>query len=150
MLFRKKSSIIALNDLVKRLIKHETQRQQFPICEYLWLMDQIYLHTFAQMLDDEDFRKDFSSSKGLCIPHFVSAIQMTRVMKLKNPIYIIQTLLYIEVKQFQLIENLLSEFIRKQSWNFRSEPAGPEIKANFLALNSLVGAKGFYMRKINL
>ncbi|MEM2630763.1 MAG: hypothetical protein QXN41_06140, partial [Candidatus Bathyarchaeia archaeon] len=90
------------------------------------------------------------SSKGLCIPHFVSAIQMTRVMKLKNPIYIIQTLLYIEVKQFQLIENLLSEFIRKQSWNFRSEPAGPEIKANFLALNSLVGAKGFYMRKINL
>jgi hypothetical protein len=70
--------------------------------------------------------------------------------KLTNPIYVAQALLGSETKRFQLIENLLSEFIRKQSWDFRNEPAGPEVNANLLALNLLVGAKGLYAREINV
>jgi hypothetical protein len=96
------------------------------------------------MLDNEEFREEFNSSKGLCLPHFISAMQMVCMSKLKNPIYIAQALIDVEMKHLQLIEHLLSEFIRKQSWDFRNEPAGPEVNANFLALNLLVGAKGLY------
>jgi hypothetical protein len=145
-LFWKKSSIIALNSL----IKHKTQRQQCPLCGHLWSMDQIHLHTLVQMLDNEDFRKEFNSSKWLCLPHFASAMRIICISKLKNPIYVAQALLGSETKHFQLIENFLSEFIRKQSWNCRSEPAGPEVNVNLLVANLLVGAKGLYTREINV
>ncbi|MEM3449835.1 MAG: DUF6062 family protein [Nitrososphaerota archaeon] len=143
--YRKKTSIISLNDLMKRLIGHKTQKRECPICEHLKSMDQIYSYTLIQMLDDEDFRKDFNSSKGLCLPHFITAMQIITVIKLKNPIHIAQTLLDNETKHFQLIQNLLSEFIRKQSWEFRNEPHGPEVNANILSLNYLVGAKGYIL-----
>ena len=143
---RKKSSVVALNDVIKR----KTQRQQCPLCEHLWSMNQIYLHTLVQMLDDEDFRKEFNLSKGLCLPHFVSAMQMVCISKLKNPIYVAQTLIDTEMKRLQLIEHLLSEFIRKQSWDFRNEPAGQEVNANSLALNLLFGVEGLHLREINV
>jgi hypothetical protein len=143
---RKKGSVITLNDV----IEHKTQRQQCPLCEHLWSMNQIYLHTLIQMMDDEDFRIEFNSSKGLCLPHFVSAMQMVCISKLKNPIYVAQALIDAEMKRLQLIEHLLSEFIRKQSWDFRNEPSGQEGNANFLALNLLFGAEGVHLREINV
>jgi hypothetical protein len=102
------------------------------------------------MMDDEDFRIEFNSSKGLCLPHFVSAMQMVCISKLKNPIYVAQALIDAEMKRLQLIEHLLSEFIRKQSWDFRNEPSGQEGNANFLALNLLFGAEGVHLREINV
>jgi hypothetical protein len=146
-LSRKKSSITALDSLIKH---KKTQGRQCPLCEHLWSMDRIHLRTLVQMLDNEDFRKEFNSSKWLCLPHFASAMRMICTSKLTNPIYVAQALLGSETKRFQLIENLLSEFIRKQSWDFRNEPAGPEVNANLLALNLLVGAKGLYAREINV
>jgi hypothetical protein len=143
---RRKRSIITLNDVIKR----KPRRQQCPLCEHLWSMNQIHLHTFVQMLDDEDFRIEFNSSKGLCLPHFVSAMQMVCTSKLKNPIYVAQALIDVEMKRLQLIEHLLSEFIRKQSWDFRNEPSGQEVNANFLALNLLFGAEGVHPREINV
>jgi hypothetical protein len=57
---RKKRDIIALDNI----INYDARRQQCPICEHLWSMNQIYLHTLVQMLDDdENFRVKFSSSK---------------------------------------------------------------------------------------
>jgi len=147
MLFHgRKRNIITLNNVIKR----KTRVQRCPICEHLWSINHIYLHTFVQMLDDEDFRIEFSSSKGLCLPHFVSAMQMVCISKLKNPIYVAQALIDAEMKLLQLVEHLLSEFIRKQSWDFRNEPAEQEVNANVLALNLLFGAEGVHLREINV
>ena len=115
-----------------------------PACESLWSSDQIHLHTLVQMLDDEDFCEEFKSSRGLCLPHFLSAIRMINQNKLKNPVMAAQTLVRIEIKRLKLVERYLSEFVRKSSWDFRNEPAGPEVDANPMVLNLLVGIEGLY------
>jgi len=42
------------------------------------------------------------------------------------------------------LERYLSEFVRKSCWDFRNEPAGPEVNANPMVLNLLVGIEGLY------
>jgi hypothetical protein len=150
MMFRRRKRTSVISVAGARAVKHMAQGQKCPICEHLSSMDQIYLHTLVQMLDDEDFRIEFKSSKGLCLPHFVSAMQMVCINKLKNPIYVAQALIDAETKCLQLVEHLLSEFIRKQSWDFRNEPSGQEVNANVLALNLLFGAEGVHLREINV
>ena len=105
-------------------------------------MDEVYLHTLIQMLDVEDFQKQFKSSKGLCLPHFASAFQIISRNKFKNPSSIAKTLIETEKENLQLVEHYLSELIRKQSWDFRDEPFGPEVDAKHTALNLLVGVEG--------
>jgi len=48
------------------------------------------------------------------------------------------------MQNLELVKHYLSEYGRKQSWEFRNEPAGPELNANALALNLLVGVEGLY------
>jgi hypothetical protein len=131
---------------LREAVEPKTRRQQCPICEHLWSMNQIYLHTLVQMLDDEEFREEFSSSKELCLPHLLSAIQILYTGNLKNPASIAQALINSEIKHLQSIQHLLSEFIRKQSWEFRDEPHGPEVNANHLALHFLFGSEGLRLK----
>ena len=138
---RGKRVLLTLNNMVR----HKTRKRQCPVCEHLSTMNQIYLHTLVQMLDDEDFRVEFTSLKWLCLPHFVSAIQIVCISKLKNPVYVAQALIDTEMKRLQLTEHLLSEFIRKQSWDFRNEPLGQEVNANLFASNLLFGAEGIHL-----
>jgi len=139
---RRKRSITTL----RGAIEPKTRRQQCPICEHLWSMNQIYLHTLVQMLDDEELREKSSSSKKLCLPHFLSDIQIVYTSNLKNPTSIAQALISSEMKRLQSIYHLLSEFIRKQSWEFRNEPHGPEVNANLLALYFLFGVEGLNLK----
>jgi hypothetical protein len=94
------------------------------------------------MLDDKDFREEFESSKGLCLSHFVSAVRMVSRARIKNSVQITRALIEAEMKRLELTENYLSEFIRKQRWEFRHEPWGPEANANPMVLSLLVGAEG--------
>jgi hypothetical protein len=140
---RRRKALSVLSRKIRRAVQG---REDCPACEYLRSMDQIRLHTLVQMLDDEDFRKEFESSNGLCLPHFVSAIQMVCASKLTNPSQVSRDLIKVEMKRFELVESLLSEFVRKQSWDFRNEPIGPEVHANSLVMNLLVGAEGIYSK----
>ena len=144
---RRKKALSILGNKVKHAVQG---RQVCPACEFLWSMDQTRLYTLVQMLDDEDFRKEFASSNGLCLPHFVSAIQMVCTSKLNNPVKVSRELIRMEKKRLQLVEDLLSEFVRKQSWDFRNEPAGPEVNANPFVLNLLFGAEGFTAKTTTL
>jgi hypothetical protein len=141
---KQKKAISSLYDKVIFTIKGE---KQCPVCEHLISLDNIYLHTLIQMLNDKNFIEEFKSSNGFCFPHFSSAIEIISKSKLKNQIDIIKTLFEIENKQIQLIKYYLSEFIRKHSWDFRNELPGPEANVNFMLLNILVGVEGLYYQK---
>jgi len=138
---RQRQAFTLINSRLERAVQGKTP---CPACKSLWSSDEIHLHTLVQMLDDKDFREEFKSSKGLCIPHFISAIRMAGQSKLKNPVDVACTLIEVEIKHFQLVKHYLLEFIRKRSWDFRNEPAGPEINANTMVLNLLVGAEALY------
>jgi hypothetical protein len=131
--------------LFSRRLEQAVQRKTpCPACESLWSSDQIHLHTLVRMLDDKDFREEFKSSKGLCLPHFLSAIRMVSNNKFKNPADVARILIAVEIKSFELVEHYLTEFVRKRSWDFRNESAGPEVNANPMVLNLLVGVEGLY------
>jgi len=140
---RQRQAFTLLSSGLERAVQGKTP---CPACESLWSSNKIHLHTLVQMLDDKDFREEFKSSKGLCIPHFISAIRMAGQSKLKNPVDVACTLIEVEIKHLQLAKHYLSEFIRKRSWDFRNEPPGPEINANTMILNLLVGVEGLYCR----
>jgi hypothetical protein len=74
-------------------------------------------------------------------------MQIIHINKLKNPFHVVKALIDAEIKNLQLIEHLLSEFIRKQGWEFRNEHPGEEVNANLLALNLLFGAEGVLLKK---
>jgi hypothetical protein len=115
-----------------------------PACESLGSSNEIHLDTLLQMLDDDDFRKEFQS-KALCLPHFLSSVDMVRSSKLRNSADVARALLEVEKNGLQTAANYLSEFMRKQDWNARNEPRGPEANANTVALNLLVGAQGLHI-----
>lgn len=134
----------AITQLAKEVSKVYQGKRCCPVCEFLWSSDQMNLHTLLQMLDEKDFREAFKSSGVLCLPHFVSAIEMVSRSDLKNPAEVARSLIDLEVGLLERLGKLLSEFIRKQDWEFREEPQGPEVKAYSLALGILVGVEGLY------
>ena len=139
----------ARRDLFLRLrhaLRQVVQRRQpCPACESLLFSDRSRLHTLVEMLSDEDFRKEFKSSKGLCLPHFSSAIRFLGTSKLKNSAEMHHALVHIEKERLRLVAYYLREFFRKEGWDARNEPKGLEANANMMALEFLVGAPGLYL-----
>ena len=143
------TKIRARRDLFRRL-RHTLRlvvqrRQPCPACESLLFSDRTHLHTLVEMLSDEGFRKEFKSSKGLCLPHFMSAIRFLGTSRLKNSADIHHALVQVEKERLQSVAYYLSEFLRKQCWDARNEPSGLEVNANKMALEILVGAQGLYV-----
>jgi len=138
---RLRKAFSVLCNAMERAVRGE---QPCPACESLWSSDEIHLHTIVQMLDDKNFGEEFKSSKGLCLPHMISAIRMVSQSKLKNPVNATQILIEVGMNRLRLVEHYLSEFTRKQSWDFRNEPPGPEVNANAMVLNMIAGVNGLY------
>jgi len=143
------AKIRARRDLFRRLRRTlrlvAQKRQPCPACESLLSSDRTHLHTLVEMLSDEDFRKEYNSSKGLCLPHFISTVQSLSTSKLKNSTDIYHALLQVEKERLRSVEYCLSEFLRKERWDARNEPKGFEADANRMALEFLVGAPGLYL-----
>jgi hypothetical protein len=133
--------LLKLHKTLTHAVKGE---QACPACESLSASDTRHLHTLIKMLYDKDFREEFKSSNGLCLPHFLSAIRMVDLGKDKESISVAGTLIEVEQIRLHLIAHYLSEFTRKQSWDARDEPHGSEVNANNMALEFLVGAAGLY------
>jgi len=138
---RMRKAFLGLRAALERVLRGE---KTCPACESLWSSDQIHLHTIVQMLDDKNFGEEFKASKGLCLLHTIAAIQMISQSKLKNPVNATQILIEVSMNRFRLVEHYLSEFIRKQSWDYRNEPPGPEVNANVMVLNIVAGVNGLY------
>lgn len=119
-------------------------KQACPACQSLEASDRAHLNTLLRMLDDEDFRGDFRSSLGLCLPHFASAFSLLSQTSLANSGEVALALMGTEISHLQSVGQLLSEFIKKQSYEFLNEPRGEEVKANSIALNTLTGVEGRY------
>jgi hypothetical protein len=136
---------------VRHTLRQVVQRRQpCPACESLLFSDRTGLHTLVEMLSDEDFRKEFKSSKGLCLPHFMSAIRVLGTSKLKNSANIYHALMQVEKERLRSVAYYLSEFLRKQRWDARNEPSGLEVNANKMALNALVGVHGLYHNTVEI
>lgn len=114
------------------------------ICDLLENMDRIHISTLVRMLGDGDFREEFRKSHGLCLPHLVLALLAVPEQGLRDAEEIVGALVSSEVALLRRVHSLLSERLRKMSWDARDEPIGEERDANRLALRTIAGAQGLY------
>ncbi len=114
-----------------------------PACEYLKQLDSLRTGTVIRLLDeDKEFRKIFLSSKGFCIPHFISIIKMVSETKVKNQKIIMDTLFEVESKSIERIQLLLTKFIKRFDWACKQKSYGEEVEANSMVKNFLKGVEG--------
>ncbi|MCX8189573.1 MAG: DUF6062 family protein, partial [Nitrososphaeria archaeon] len=117
-----------------------------PACEYLKQLDSLRTGTVVRMLDeDSEFRKIFSNSKGLCIPHFISAIKIVLETKVKNQEIIMSLLFDVEAKNIEKIQILLAKFIKRFDWAYTQKSYGEEIEVNNIVKDFLKGVEGLRM-----
>jgi hypothetical protein len=95
--------LLKLHKTLTHTVKGE---QACPACESLSASDTRHSDTLIKMLYDKDFREEFESSNGLCLPHFLSAIRMVDLGKDKESISVAGTLIKVEQVRLHLIAHI--------------------------------------------
>jgi hypothetical protein len=123
---------VATADLVTVLEPQE----ECPACRQRRIMEDDYLNTLLQHLDDEGLAPALRTSAGLCLPHFRRALQLVRDE---------ETFRRVVEWQLDCLERLhgeLDELIRKHDYRFVGESFGTEGDAWIRAITQVSGEKG--------
>ncbi len=117
-----------------------------PLCDMLLGADQRTISTFLGMLEDQGFASLFAKSNGICLPHYVSAMESLLDSRSKSEAVAGQ-LMQVELENLRRIDHLLGERMRKYSWDFRDEKiTEDESSSQEMALTVISGAEGLYSR----
>jgi hypothetical protein len=118
-----------------------------PICAELLESDMARIASLLQMLESKDFAELYNKSRALCMPHFVSAMQLVPKSPLKNLEGVWSLLLKTELASLESVDHLLNERMKKYSWDFRHEGLSPdEADAQKIAMLAIAGVDGLYCR----
>jgi hypothetical protein len=118
-----------------------------PICEQLLESDKERIAGLLQVLEGKDLPELYSKSDALCMPHFVTAMELLPRSPLKNSEGVWSLLVRTELTRLETVDHLLNERMKKYSWDFRNEGISPE-EANSQKTAMLVisGVEGLYCR----
>jgi hypothetical protein len=89
-------------------------------------------------LSHEEMRAAVESSPGLCVPHFLLAIERGRDDAPRR--YLIET----QERRFKELLNDLEEFCRKHDYRFRGEGFGREGDSWIRAVKIMVGSRDVF------
>ncbi|OGO42191.1 MAG: hypothetical protein A2Z04_06475 [Chloroflexi bacterium RBG_16_57_9] len=90
-----------------------------PACTETSVMSERALRELVAGLNDPELRDLFVESDGLCVPHFVQALEFASERELP---------ILVEVQQAKLatLQRDLTEYMRKVDYQFADEPKGEE------------------------
>jgi len=106
-----------------------------PACTALARMRQVYLNTFLEWINDDNFRAALEQSNGLCVPHLLLILRKTRDPSLHK--YLIAE----HIEKYSALLKELNEYIRKTDYRYKHEKRGREKDAWKRAVNLLAGAE---------
>jgi hypothetical protein len=91
-----------------------------PACIHLAEFSRIYAEKIVELLssDSEEFLKLLKESKGFCIPHFVTLVQVAKETMPSQSQEIVKTLMEIEEKNLRRLNSELAEYVKRQSYEF--------------------------------
>jgi len=91
-----------------------------PACIYLSEFAKMYVEKIVELLSsgNEEFLKLLKESKGFCIPHFVTLVQVAKDVAPAQSQKIIKTLMEIEEKNLRRLNSELAEYVKRQSYEF--------------------------------
>lgn len=134
-----------LQERKKNCKEHFSQirrEENCPACVHLTTFMEIYIKKAVELLSsrNEEFLKLLKDSKGLCIPHFITLLKM-----LENTMHnqdLSNTLIETEEKSLLLLKSELSEYIRRQSYEFSNENRRAVEDVLLRSIQKIVGRRG--------
>lgn len=86
------------------------------VCQIGRETESSYVEALGKACADEEFRERYRASVGLCLPHLRAVIEATHHPPTR--VFLIETA---EAK-LETLAHQLSEYLRKQIWDYRDEP----------------------------
>jgi len=120
------------------------QTIECPACAHVANLMEIYNRKIVELLcsRNEEFLKLFRSSKGLCIPHFALLLKMIKDTMGGQSQEIIKTIIDVEEKNFSQLKSELSEYIRRQSYEFSDKDRKAVEDVLLKSVQKIVGRRG--------
>jgi len=122
----------------KNLPRSWNRQALCPACVIEAHARQGYISTLLKWLGEPEMRKAFDGSAGLCAPHLL--LVLGQVSNAASREYLVA----VHVKKYAGLADQLAEFIRKQDYRFRDEPAGIEKDSWQRAVCMMVGMKDVF------
>jgi len=109
-----------------------------PACREQKRDRERYVAVLVEGLHDGEMRSAFEASPGLCVPHFLAALEAAKHAHLRS--YLAETQ---RAKAGDLLHDL-DEFCRKHDYRFQREGFGKEGDSWVRAVQMLVGEEGVF------
>jgi hypothetical protein len=105
---------------------------------------EIYNRKIVELLcsRNEEFLELFKNSKGFCIPHFVLLLKMVRDAEGGRSREILRTIIDVEKRNISQLKSELSEYIRRQSYEFSDEDRRAVEDVLLKSVQKIVGRRG--------
>jgi|GEM_PF-409850 len=115
-----------------------------PACLHRSDFAETYASEFVEILasGDSEFRRLFEASKGLCVPHYVMAVNIAEEKLGNKGRGTIKLIAEVEEKNLERLGFELKEYLRKHDYRFSREPRGPEREVLARGVAKLVGKPG--------
>ncbi len=118
-----------------------------PVCKRLLESDRDRIASLLQMLESKDFADLYVKSDAICMPHFVSAMELLPWSGSKNAEGVWSVLVRAELGRLEAVDYLLNERMKRYSWDFRNDAMTPEeANAQKIAMLAIAGVEGLYCR----
>ena len=124
------------------------QTTECPACTHLANLMEICDRKIVELVcsRNKEFLKLFKNSKGLCTPHFALLLKMIQDTMSSQSQEIIKTIIDVEEKNFSQLKAELSEYVRRQSYEF-SDKDRKEVEDVLLrSVQKIAGRRGVKWR----
>jgi bacterioferritin-associated ferredoxin len=121
-----------------------------PACIHLAEFSKTYAEKILELLssDNKEFLKLLKESKGFCIPHFVTLVQMVKDVEPSQSQKINKTLLEIEEKNFRRLDSELAEYVKRQSYEFSEKERLAVADIVPRSVEKIAGRRGMKLKTI--
>ena len=121
-----------------------------PACIHLAEFSRMYAEKIVELLssDSEEFLKLLKESKGFCIPHFVTLVQVARDVAPTQSQKIIKTLMEIEEKNLRRLNSELAEYVKRQSYEFSEKDRSAVADVVPRSVEKIAGRRGMKLETV--
>jgi hypothetical protein len=121
-----------------------------PACVHLASFREIYNKKIVELLysRDEEFLKLFKNSKGLCLPHFITLLNAVEKTTYNQSRDIIKAIVDVEEENFRRLNMELSEYVRRQSYEFSDKDRTAIEGVLFRSVQKIVGKRGMMLSNV--
>ncbi len=137
---RRKNAEDFLKEFLKEHKRYYYQKPNkvCPLCKTKREVEERYILTFIEGLQEEEFYSSFKDSFGLCLSHLLGVLKKCKEGKTAGLI------LRIELGKMRSLIGELKEFQRKHDYRFSHEGFGKEGDSWIRAIEKMVGKDGMF------